>query len=620
MDLEQPTMTSSAAGFAQARRAPPTSPAAFRPAPGAPAPAGAAELPYPYVAEISLRGNRWAVPTEFEGVDADDPLFLPKQVALLRGTPPRALDRFFKPLLRNNMPDPSSLTDMDAATARVAAAVRGGETIGLLGDYDVDGATSTAIMLRWLRAAGHREALYYIPDRIREGYGPNPGAVDAIAEAGATLLLVLDSGTLAHGPIAHARARGMDVVVVDHHEPSRTLPLPDAVVVNPKRPDDASGLRDLCTAGLAFMLAISLNRLLRDSGYFAEIGVPMPDPMDLIGLAALGTVADVVSLTGLNRALVVQGLPKLDRNPGIRALVEETGETEFTPKTAGFVFGPCINAAGRIDDTRLGTLLLASDDAGETRDLARRLREINAQRQAMQKAMVETAVARAVSAEFDGDPVIVIEDPEWHPGIVGLVAARVREATDKPAVVVGEFGKGSCRSVDGFDVGSAIIRAREGGLLIAGGGHRMAAGLTIEAGRLGELRRFLCAEAFDFERPATDVDVVAEVGTTSVDAIAPLEALAPYGAGNQQPAVAVVGGVARRVRILKEKHVKLLLEGPEGSTEAILFNAIGTHLGDALAASEGLPVDVLGRVAVDEYNAQPRVQIKIDDAMIAKAS
>ena len=405
------------------------------------------------MAEISLRGNRWAVPIEFEGVDADDPLFLPKQVALLRGTPPQALESFFKPLLRNNMPDPSSLTDMDAATARIAAAVRNGETIGLLGDYDVDGATSTAIMLRWLRAAGHREALYYIPDRIREGYGPNPGAVDAIAEAGATLLLVLDSGTLAHGPIAHARARGMDVVVVDHHEPSRTLPLPDAVVVNPKRPDDASGLRDLCTAGLAFMLAVSLNRLLRETGYFGEIGVPMPDPMDLIGLAALGTVADVVSLTGLNRAIVVRGLPKLDRNPGIRALVEETGETEFTPKTAGFVFGPCINAAGRIDDTRLGTLLLASDDAEETRDLARRLREINAQRQAMQKAMVETAVARAVSAEFAGDPVIVIEDPEWHPGIVGLVAARVREATDKPAVVVGEFGKGSCRSVDGFDVG-----------------------------------------------------------------------------------------------------------------------------------------------------------------------
>ena len=620
MDLEQPTMTLPAAGFAQARRAPPTPPAAFRPAPGAPSPAGDAELPYPYVAEISLRGNRWAVPIEFEGVDADDPLFLPKQVALLRGTPPQALESFFKPLLRNNMPDPSSLTDMDAATARIAAAVRNGETIGLLGDYDVDGATSTAIMLRWLRAAGHREALYYIPDRIREGYGPNPGAVDAIAEAGATLLLVLDSGTLAHGPIAHARARGMDVVVVDHHEPSRTLPLPDAVVVNPKRPDDASGLRDLCTAGLAFMLAVSLNRLLRETGYFGEIGVPMPDPMDLIGLAALGTVADVVSLTGLNRAIVVQGLPKLDRNPGIRALVEETGETEFTPKTAGFVFGPCINAAGRIDDTRLGTLLLASDDAEETRDLARRLREINAQRQAMQKAMVETAVARAVSAEFAGDPGIVIEDPEWHPGIVGLVAARVREATDKPAVVVGEFGKGSCRSVDGFDVGSAIIRAREGGLLIAGGGHRMAAGLTIEAGRIGELRHFLCAEAFDFERPATEVDVVAEAGTTSVDAIAPLEALAPYGAGNQQPAVAVIGGIARRVRILKEKHVKLLLEGPEGTTEAILFNAIGTRLGDALAASEGLPVDVLGRVAVDDYNAQPRVQIKIDDAMIAHAS
>lgn len=613
-------MTLPVAGFTQARRAPPTPPTSFRTASGAPAAADAADLPYPYVAEISLRGNRWAVPNEFEGVDADDPLFLPKQVALLRGTPPQALESFFKPLLRNNMPDPSSLVDMDAATARIAAAVRNGETIGLLGDYDVDGATSTAIMLRWLRAAGHREALYYIPDRIREGYGPNPGAVDAIAEAGATLLLVLDSGTLAHGPIAHARARDMDVVVVDHHEPSRTLPLPDAVVVNPKRPDDASGLRDLCTAGLAFMLAVSLNRLLRETGYFGEIGVPMPDPMDLIGLAALGTVADVVSLTGLNRALVVQGLPKLDRNPGIRALVEETGETEFTPKTAGFVFGPCINAAGRIDDTRLGTLLLASDDAEETRDLARRLREINAQRQAMQKAMVDTAVARALSAEFAVDPVIVIEDPEWHPGIVGLVAARVREATDKPAVVVGEFGKGSCRSVDGFDVGSAIIRAREGGLLIAGGGHRMAAGLTIEAGRIGELRRFLCAEAFDFERPATEVDVVAEVGTTSVDAIAPLEALAPYGAGNQQPAVAVIGGVARRVRILKEKHVKLLLEGPEGTTEAILFNAIGTRLGDALAASEGLPVDVLGRVAVDDYNAQPRVQIKIDDAMIARAS
>ncbi|MFC6049628.1 DHHA1 domain-containing protein, partial [Methylobacterium hispanicum] len=293
--------------------------------------------------------------------------------------------------------------------------------------------------------------------------------------------------------------------------------------MNPKRPDDVSGQTDLCTAGLAFLLAVSLNRLLRAEGYFEQLGILAPDPMDLVGLAALGTVADVVPLTGLNRAIVVQGLPKLDRNPGIRALVEETGERVFTPRTAGFVFGPCINAAGRIDDTRLGTLLLASDDPDETRDTAKRLRELNARRQAMQKEMVEAAVARAASAEFAADPVIVIEDAAWHPGIVGLVAARVREATDKPAVVVGEFGKGSCRSVDGFDVGTAIIRAREQGILIAGGGHRMAAGLTIEAGRLDELRRFVCAEAFDFERPPTEVDVVAEAGTASVEAIAPLE-------------------------------------------------------------------------------------------------
>ena len=607
----------------QIRRPPAVPPVVLR----APAPAPARRpdaeeggLPYPYVAETSLRGNRWSVPNEFAGVDPRDPLFLPKQIALMRGVAPSALETFFKPMLRTSMPDPSSLADMDAATARIAEAVRRGETVGLLGDYDVDGATSTAIMLRWLGSAGHDKAVYYIPDRIREGYGPNPGAVDAIAEAGASLLLVLDSGTLAHGPIAHARARGMDVVVVDHHEPSRTLPLPDAILVNPKRPDDASGQTNLCTAGLAFLLAVSLNRLLRAEGYFDQAGIAPPDPMDLLGLAALGTVADVVPLTGLNRAIVVQGLPKLDRNPGIRALVEETGEGEFTPRTAGFVFGPCINAAGRIDDTRLGTLLLASDDPGETRDLARHLREINAQRQAMQKEMVEAAVARALSAEFADDPVIVIEDQVWHPGIVGLVAARVREATDKPAVVVGEFGKGSCRSVDGFDMGTAIIRAREQGILIAGGGHRMAAGLTIEAGRLEELRRFVCGAAFDFERPPTEVDVVAEAGTASVEAIAPLEALAPYGAGNQQPAVAVVGGIARRVRILKERHLKLMLEGPSGSTEAILFNAVGTRLGDALAASEGLPVDVLGRMAVDEFNAQARVQIKIDDAMIARSS
>ena len=372
----------------------------------------------------------------------------------------------------------------------------------------------------------------------------------------------------------------------------------------------------LLDVGINVMLAVSLNRLLREAGYFGEIGVPMPDPMDLIGLAALGTVADVVSLTGLNRALVVQGLPKLDRNPGIRALVEETGETEFTPKTAGFVFGPCINAAGRIDDTRLGTLLLASDDAEETRDLARRLREINAQRQAMQKAMVETAVARAVSAEFAGDPVIVIEDPEWHPGIVGLVAARVREATDKPAVVVGEFGKGSCRSVDGFDVGSAIIRAREGGLLIAGGGHRMAAGLTIEAGRIGELRRFLCAEAFDFERPATEVDVVAEVGTTSVDAIAPLEALAPYGAGNAEPRFALANVRVVFADLAGEKHVRCVLEGSDGARlKGIAFRSTENELGRLLLQGRNAgPLHVAGHLRLDRWQGQERVQMTIEDA------
>ena len=399
-----------------------------------------------------------------------------------RGIAAEDAETFLNPTLRELMPDPSSLTAMDALAARLMEAISNGEKVALFGDYDVDGACSCALMTRYLVHFG-LEPEVYIPDRIFEGYGPNIGAIDQLIEHGATLIITLDCGTTSLMPVAHARARGADVLVIDHHLADHALPNATALV-NPNRPDDVSGLGYLCAAGVTFMVLVATNRLLRATA-------PVPDLMGLLDLVALATVCDVVPLQRLNRAFVVRGLEVMRqaKNPGIAALTLAARVTgPLGPYHLGFMIGPRINAGGRIGDAALGARLLSIADEHDAMLIAARLDELNAERQRIELEAVEEAirVAEAEIGSGEGPPVLVLASASWHAGVVGLVAARLRERFDRPvfAIALGPDGggTGSGRSMPGVDLGRAVIAAVDAGLIARGGGHAMAAGVTLKTG------------------------------------------------------------------------------------------------------------------------------------------
>lgn len=578
----------------------------------------------PFCSDVSVLERRWEVRSGPEGAPAQVVLkngweVSPEVVAIAARRGAGDVAAFLEPSLRHFMPDPSVLSGMDEAVDRFARAVRGRERVAILGDYDVDGATSTALLLRYLRLAGCHDAIFHIPHRLNEGYGPNVPAVQGLQARGATLLVIADSGTStsAFPPIAWARENGMDVVVLDHHEPNEDGSLPPAVVVNPKLPSNDGSLSYLCTAGLAFLFLVGVNRQLRNEGFYVPGERPEPKLTDLLGLVALGTVADVVPLVGLNRAYVSLGVDQMPLIPGLAALMSEAGDGALTSHACGFVYGPCINAAGRIHDTRLGTILLSSDDADEYGPLAKELVELNRQRQDMQKEMVASCIEK-VGDRGPEDAVIVVYDPSWHPGVVGLGASKVKDRFDRSAVVIGKDGKGSGRSVEGFNMGKAFLKAAASGLLKKGGGHAAAAGLTIDPARVDEFRAFLNEESRGIVRPPTKLDMAVRIGGLSVDAIEDFELLGPFGMGNPKPRVAFHGGILDDVRLLKEKHVKarLVLASARARIDVILFNGVGTPLGEALRLAEGHYVDILGEASINEYGGRTTVQVKPHDAMI----
>lgn len=563
--------------------------------------------------DVSVKGRRWSmkdVPVH-ESVPGISPMAV--AVATARGFDP---NRFFASSLKGEMPDPSKLKGMDEAVSRFCDAVQAKKRMLLYGDYDVDGATSTSLVLRWIHRVGH-EAAFYIPDRLAEGYGPNADAIRRVhAEEGIEFLLLLDSGTTAHGPLAAAAELGMEIVIIDHHEPDDRDP--PGVLVNPKRRDEDRSFDYLCTAGLAFLFLVAVQREMRRRGFFDE-SRPEVDLREWLGIVALGTVADMVPLVGLNRAYVKAGLPRMEAIPGIRALNQANGECGYTASTCGFVFGPCINASGRIGNTRTGTMLLASDvvDGPEgVNAIAVTLVDTNRERQDIQKAALEAAIETAKG--MAGDGVLVIHGPEWHPGVVGLVASKLKDAMDKPAVVIGSGGTASCRAVEGFNIGQAVIEAREAGILVKGGGHALAAGLTVLPERIADLRAFLCAKAEGFVPPATEIDLSFPCGKLAPADVESLETLEPFGMKNPRPRVAIVGGEIRSATVMKGKHLKLFVLGRHGETECIMWNGIGTPLGDALAASEGNYADIYGTARVDSFGGRRRATVMIEDAMVGR--
>ncbi|ASQ03976.1 single-stranded-DNA-specific exonuclease RecJ [Sinorhizobium meliloti WSM1022] len=535
---------------------------------------------------------------------------------------------FLEPTLRALMPDPDTLTDGRKAAERLADAIRRREKVVIFGDYDVDGAASSALMARFLR---HFDitAEIYIPDRIFEGYGPNPQAIDQLIERGSELIVTVDCGSTSHEALAVAAERRTNVVVIDHHQVGSVLP-PCHALVNPNREDDLSGQGHLCAAGVVYLVLVNTLRVLRLRG---DPRAASFDLLSLLDLVALATVCDVVPLKGLNRAYVVKGLLAARHmgNAGLAALLRKAAiGGPVTPYHLGFLLGPRINAGGRIGDAALGSRLLTLDDAAAAEAIASQLDELNRDRQAMEAAMLAEAEAE-VLAEYgtgEGASVIVTARQNWHPGIVGLIAARIKEKFRRPAFAIAfdpnGRGTGSGRSINGFDMGRLVRAAVDNGLLVKGGGHAMAAGLTVERGKLGQLRQFFEERAETAIRDLVAVQTLkvdgalAAAGAT-LDLVDLLDQAGPYGSGHPQPLFAFPQHRLRDSRQVGANHVKVTLEGQDGSRmEGIAFRAMETPLGDFLLGNRGATVHVAGSVSADLWQGTRKVQLRVTDA--AKAN
>ena len=551
------------------------------------------------------------------------------QLLLTRGVAEDDIARHANPTLREFLPDPSSFRDMDQAAERIAQAIVTGEKITIYGDYDVDGATSAALLVQLIRELGH-EAGYYIPDRLLEGYGPSGEALVRLAEEGSSLIVTVDCGAMAHEAMMMARDVGVDVIVVDHHKCSPDLP-PTAALVNPNRLDESdigAAHGHLAAVGVAFLLAIALVRTLRAQDYFSDR--KEPDLIALLDLVALGTVADVAALHGLNRALVAQGLKVLARRQRIgMAALMDASRLKRAPIASdlGYALGPRINAGGRIGESTLGVRLLTTDDPEEARAIAEQLSTLNEERRA-----IEAAVQEAAEQQLSGQhnmAVHVLAGSGWHPGVIGIVAGRIKEKTGKPSIVIAldesdGTGKGSGRSISGVDLGAAIIAAREEGLLVAGGGHAMAAGLTIPSGNLAAFTEYLDTRlARDVDKAVAGqsmkLDLALAPGGLQPELVATLEAAGPYGVGWPAPRIAV--GPVRIVKadIVGKDHVRIIASGGDGrSFKAIAFRAAETEMGQTLLhRHQGRQFHLAGRVKLDDWGSRPAAELHLEDAAFA---
>ncbi|MFN4271504.1 MAG: single-stranded-DNA-specific exonuclease RecJ [Aliihoeflea sp.] len=544
-----------------------------------------------------------------------------------RGVALEAASAFMEPTIRDLLPDPATLTDMDKAAERLARAVRKREPVAIFGDYDVDGASSAALLKRFFDHFG-MIAEIYIPDRIFEGYGPNPDAMRELVGRGASLIVTVDCGSNSHAALEAARDAGADVVVLDHHQMAGDLPVAVAVV-NPNREDDLSGQGHLCAAGVTFLAMVRTARLLRDGGHDAG-----PDLMSLLDLVALATVCDVVPLVGVNRAFVVKGLQvaRAMGNPGLGALARAARIGEpLNSFHLGFLIGPRINAGGRIGDAALGSRLLATDDPFEAGEIAATLDRLNQERQAMEQEMLAQAreEAEAELASTNPPAVLVTANEGWHPGIVGLIAARLKEQARRPAFAIAfnpnGTGTGSGRSISGFDLGRLVREAVEAGLLSKGGGHAMAAGITLERARLGELRAFFEEKAAEtVARLKTDdslaIDAALSADGASLELCEMLERAGPFGQGHPQPVLALPRHQIVDAATVGTSHVRVNLRSEAGGRlQAIAFRAAENDLGRFLYDNRGQSVHLAGSISVNHWNGNRRVQFRISDAARADA-
>jgi len=547
------------------------------------------------------------------------------RVLAARGVDVDEADAFLTPTLRQLMPQPSAIRDMEKGAERLADAVMRGEKIGIISDYDVDGVSSAALLLRFLRAVSS-DALVHIPDRLIEGYGPSPQAVSALKEQGAQILVTLDCGIMAHDPLAHAAELGLITIIVDHHLAGETLPEAHAVI-NPNRQDDISGFGYLCAAGVVMIFIATINKLLRARGWYSQVR-PEPNMLQWLELVALATVCDVVLLKGLNRAYVTQGLKIMARreNAGLAALAD-VARLKRPPDchALGFVLGPRLNAAGRIGNAALALKLLTTGDRGEAMNIAQELERLNRERQVIEMAVVDQAMRQAEAAMGkEGRPkVLVVSAKGWHPGVVGLAAARLKERLCLPSFVLaedkeGNFAAGSGRSISGVDLGGAVRSAYEAGIIAKGGGHAMAAGLTVEVARLGELRAFLeeklAPQVEAIVNRGLVIDGALSVGGATLELIELLEQAGPFGSGHPAPVFAFPAHRVVYASKAGSDHIRCTVVSGDGQRiKAIAFRALGTDMGELLLAERSFPLHVAGKLSIDDWGSSRVPCLQIED-------
>lgn len=575
--------------------------------------------------ERSVLGRRWVARADDGAIDAvaqASGLDRIRSTLLAgRGVAGEDAERYLAPSLRHDLPDPSTLTDMDRAAKRIIADMRAGKRITLFSDYDVDGGTSAAQMIRWGRGLDYEFGLH-VPDRIRDGYGPSRQAFEALKASGSELVITLDCGAAAHDALNGAAEIGLPVIVIDHHL-MQGLP-PAEAIVNPNRPDDDSGLGHLAAAGVTFMLVVALNREAKRQGL-----APKLDIRELLGLTGLGTVCDVVPMIGLNRTFVRQGMTVMNRQKitGLNALAGVSrAEPPFTSYHAGFVLGPRINAGGRIGRSEMGAELLSTEDHALAQSHAYELDRLNTERRAMQDDMVREAVEQA--SRQDNRAVIVASMKGWHPGVIGIVAGRLKDRFERPAVVIGidadGVAKGSGRSIRGVDLGSAFAKARELGMLVSGGGHAMAGGLTLAGDDVDTFAEWLQAELGDQvaaarAKPMTTVDLVLAPSAIDLSLVDAIESVGPYGPGNPAPNAAISDVRIAYAKPLRGGHVRFTAQGRGGgSVSGILFRGDESPLGEALLDAGENRMHLLGRVKRNRYQGRESADFQLSDAAIKR--
>ena len=580
---------------------------------------------------MSVVGKNW-IQKEF---DLDEIKFIKENFFLdeivakllsIRKIKREEINFFLNPSIKNSLPNPYSLNDMQKAIDRTISCIVSNEKVGIFGDYDVDGATSTAILGNYFRSLNLPYEIY-IPDRQKEGFGPNEKGFDYLIENGSKLIFTVDCGTLSYLPIEYANTKKIDVIVIDHHQSEINLPKAHSIV-NPNRFDDRSDLNYLCAAGVCFMFLVALNKRLRENNWFINKSINEPDLLNFLDLVSLGTICDVVPLINLNRAFVNQGLKVVNqkKNLGLKTLIEISEiENNLTTYHLGYVLGPRINAGGRVGKSTHGAKLLLNNDSKDAFKISSELNNYNKERQLLEKELLKDIMDKDYG--LTDEPVIVLYGENWHEGIIGIIAARIKEKYNKPTFIISTksgLAKGSARSIYGFDIGTAVIAAVQNKILVRGGGHKMAAGFTLDTDKISEFKNFLIRKFKSINinlesKKNIFYDTEISPSAINIDFYDKINVLSPFGSGNPEPKFVIKNVRPLNSKIVGEKHIKSVFEGSDSSVfKTITFNCVDNELGSYLLKKNIKNFNILGKLSLNEWRGQKNVEFIIDDISVIK--